>query len=129
MLNRSRPILFLDFPCVCAAMVCATAATPVPATNVLRSMNVILSLHRDGLKVLGEGGAEVVALKREFDRRFEEAELVAGIVACAFELQSVDGSVAEKVAQAVGELDLAAGAGLHGLDGLEDFRREHVAPD
>src|SRR5262245_58919374 len=81
-----------------------------------------------GLEIGSEGGAEVLAAERELYGGFEETELVAGIVAGAFERLAVDGPLAEQRAQSVGELYLAAGAGRGGAEGIENFRLQDVGP-
>src|ERR1017187_1077438 len=67
-------------------------------------------LQRQGLQVLAEGPAQIVAAQGEFHRRFQEAELVAGVVARSLETIGVDRAAAQQVAQGVGELDFAAAA-------------------
>src|SRR4051812_19621864 len=51
-----------------------------------------------------EGGAEVVALEGELNRGFQEAELVAGVVALALVAETVDLFVLQQGLDAVGEL-------------------------
>jgi len=50
----------------------------------------------------------------ELDGGFQEAQLIAGVIARAFKTVAVNGPVAEQVLQRVGELDLAAASWLDG---------------
>src|SRR5262245_44419188 len=86
-------------------------------------------LEPQALQVLAEGAAQVVALERELDRGLQEAQLVSGVVARALEAVAVQAPVLAQGAQAVRELDLAAGVARRGGQGLEDVGREDVAPD
>src|ERR1035441_1950817 len=70
-----------------------------------------------------------MAAQGEFHRRFQEAQLISGIVARAFEAVGVDRAAAQQVAQGVGELDFAAAAGVDCLQRTEDLRRQNVASD
>ncbi len=68
-------------------------------------------------------------LDAQLDRRLEVAELVAAVVAAALEFVREHLFVVEQARDAVGELDLAACAGGHGAQVMEDARRENVASD
>ena len=68
-------------------------------------------------------------LKGELDGGAEEALLVAGVVALALVAEAVDFFVLEKCFDAVGELELATGAGGDVLEHVEDARGEDVAAD
>ena len=70
-----------------------------------------------------------MAAQREFDGRLEEAELVAGVVALAFEAVGVDRAAAQQVLEGVGELDFAARARVDRLQRVEDLGRQDVAAD
>src|SRR5437868_3777436 len=72
------------------------ATQPGPASELQR------------LQVHAEGPAEIGPLQRELDRRLQEAELVARIVAHALEAAAEERLGAQQAAHAVGELDLAA---------------------
>jgi hypothetical protein len=74
-------------------------------------------------------GAELVALEGELERRLEEAQLVAGVVALAFEGVAVDLLLLEQLPQAVGELQFAACAQFRGGEHLENCRCQDVASD
>ncbi len=67
-----------------------------------------------------ELGAEVVAVQGQLDRGPQVVELLADVVATVGEAVAVDGLVVEQQGDGVGELDLAAGAGL---DAVERRRR------
>lgn len=68
-------------------------------------------------------------LQPELDGGHEEAELVAGVVALALVGEAVDLFEVEQGLDAVGELELAAGAGGDLLEQREDARGEDVAAD
>jgi hypothetical protein len=80
-------------------------------------------LQLEGLEVFAERAAHIVAAQCEFDRCFEETELIAGVVTLAVEFKRVNRTAAELVTQSVGELDLAARARFNVIDGLENIRR------
>src|SRR5205807_546624 len=67
--------------------------------------------------------------ERVFDGRLQIAELAAAVVALAAEAIGVDRLLAHERRDAVGELDLAAGARADALQMPEDRRGEHVAAD
>src|ERR1035441_5938912 len=106
---------------------CTSRATPKRPSGLLpesrtddrflSSVNpdALLLLQLQGLQVLPEGPTQVVAAQGEFHRRFQEAELVAGVVARALETIRVDRTAAQQVPQRVGELDFAAAARVDGL--------------
>ena len=50
---------------------------------------------------------QIGSLQREIHERFQESELVAGVVPDAGNLARIDRPVAEQAAQSVGQLDLA----------------------
>jgi hypothetical protein len=72
---------------------------------------------------------KVRAIRCRWYGGFEEALLVAGVVALADVAVAVDLFVLEQGLDGVGELEFAAGAGGDGFDHLEDARREDVAAD
>jgi hypothetical protein len=88
-----------------------------------------LPLDGESFEPFSEGGAEVVALEGELYGGFEEAELVAGVVALAFVAEAVDLLVGEERLDGVGELEFAACAGGEVLEHVEDARGEDVAAD
>src|SRR5713226_8469818 len=73
--------------------------------------------------------AEVGPLERELDVGSEEVDLAADVVAPVLERASVHGLALEQPCDAVGELELAARAGLDLVERAEDLRCEHVPPD
>src|SRR5205807_1559682 len=103
----------------CASVTCCCAEASCVETrhrqNTIRIQRrrIKYSLQRQALQIFPEWPAQVVALKREFNRSFQEAELVSGIVAFAVELESIDGTAAQEQAQRIGELDFAARPRLH----------------
>ena len=60
---------------------------------------------------------------------FRKSEFIASVVPLAFKLETIDGPAAEEMLQRIGELELAAAAGLDGFDRIEDLRGQDVAPD
>ena len=86
-------------------------------------------LQRELLQPCLEVGTEFVVLQAELDRGFQEAELVARVVALALVGEAVDLFVLQEGLDAVGELELAACAGGDGLEHLEDAWGEDVAAD
>ena len=58
-------------------------------------------------EILPERLGEVGPLQREVDQRLQESQLVAGVVADAVDLAGVERPLAQQLAQAVGQLDLA----------------------
>src|SRR5271165_625184 len=75
---------------------------------------VLAILELQLLQIFSEVGAEVVALAGELERRLEEAQLVAGVGALAFEDVAVDLFLLEQLPQAVGELQFAGCAQFRG---------------
>ena len=128
MLKRSIPSF--AFGRACAIVDCASAAHAAPRyKRSAEHERIMLPLERQGFQVVAERTAEIISLQSELDGGFQEAEFVARIVTRAIEFLAVDRTVAEQMAQSVRQLDLAAGAGLHGLDGREDFGSQHVPAD
>ena len=72
---------------------------------------------------------EVRPAQREVDDGFQEAELVAGVVADAFDLAGVDRPGLQQLAQAVGQLNLAGAIALGRGQRREDVGRQDVAAD
>src|SRR6185369_16808069 len=68
-------------------------------------------LERESLQIFAKLRAEVVALECEFDCGLQHAEFVARIVTLAFECEAKYFFFFEQSLDAVGELDLATGAG------------------
>src|SRR3989442_15731805 len=64
--------------------------------------------------------------QREMQRRLDQAELVAAIVARAGEAISIDLLLGEQRGDRVSELDFAARAGRGLFEQLEDATRQHV---
>jgi hypothetical protein len=81
------------------------------------------------LQVGTEFIAKIVAAQRELDGGLQEAQLVAGIIARAFEHIPINRPVAQKVLESVGQLNFAAASGLDRFDGLENFGGQHIAAD
>src|SRR5579859_2737098 len=76
-----------------------------------------------------ELGRDVRTGETEGDVRFEEADLVAAIIALALEAQAVERLAAEELDHGVGQLDLAAGTAAGVLQMAEDRRGQHIAAD
>src|SRR6516164_6194161 len=87
----------------------------------------LLQLQR--FQINSEIVAEVGTAKREFDCGFEEAELVARVIAFTFEHVRIDGLLFEQEADAVGQLDFAAFSFSSFFEEAEDLRRQNVSPD
>src|SRR5437016_6132491 len=110
-------------------------AIPIERRGMARhrtTFNIIpiwYALQLQGLEILSELAAQAVTAKRIFHSGFEEAEFVPCVVARALEAQGVDGAAAQHVAESVGELNLAAGAGVDGLQGTENIRGQYIAAD
>ena len=68
-------------------------------------------------------------LESQFDRRLEIAELVATIVAPALECVGDDPFFRQQQCEAVGQLNLAPGAGWHRAEVMKYARRKDIAPD
>src|SRR5262249_31674701 len=64
-----------------------------------------------------------------FDRRFQETELVAGIVSRSFEHVGIHGLLLEQQPNAVGELNFAAAVCAGFLQDTEDLGRQNVPAD
>jgi hypothetical protein len=73
--------------------------------------------------------SEVGAAKREVDHRFEEPELVAGVVADASDFAGVNRPALQQLAQPVGQLNLTGPIALGERQRREDIRRQNVAAD
>src|SRR5712692_11770912 len=86
-------------------------------------------LEVQGLQVSPERIGQVGTGKGELNRRLEESQLVASVVALALELDSIDGPPAAEHAQAIGELDLSPGVRRRVLEDGEKIGRQHVAAD
>src|SRR5579875_2091044 len=96
---------------------------PRPLPNALHRVgerNPGWNLELQGLQVFAEGRPEVVALQREVDRGLEHAQLVARVVTDALEAVSVDFLGLEQALDAIGKLQLAAGAQRSVLQQIED---------
>src|SRR5437868_9367783 len=76
-----------------------------------------------------EPGANFAVLQAVVDGRLHVAQLAAAIVAAAFERVRKDAFLGEQAGDAVGELDLAAGARMRGAQMMKDSRREDVTAD
>src|SRR5205085_9753917 len=81
------------------------------------------------LQVFAKPAAELRVTERVFDRRLQVAELAATVIALAAEAIGVHRLLAHQRGNAVGELNLAAGAGAQLLQVLEDCRSQHVTAD
>ena len=75
----------------------------------------------EGFKVGAEVVGEVGAGQGELDGCFQVAELVAGVVAPALELDAVNGAARSQHPEGVGQLDLAAGVGAGSGQDLKDL--------
>ena len=80
------------------------------------------------LHLRAQAVAQIGARHAVGDIGAQEAGLRAAIVPLAFELDAVEFLRLRQPDHGVGELDLAAGAALLGLENLEDFRLQDVAP-
>src|SRR5581483_7591814 len=82
---------------------------------------------------VGQEGPELVAevgtVERQLDRRPEEVDLLAEVVAARLERVAAHRLRLEQQADGVGQLQLAAGAGRDAVEGVEDLRREDVTAD
>ncbi len=76
-----------------------------------------------------ELGTDVGPVERELDVGAEEVGLLADVVAAVLEPAAVDGLALVEQPDRVGELELAARAGLDAVQRVEDLRREHVPAD
>ncbi len=83
-------------------------------------------LELQSFEVIAEGGAEFFVEEGEFDGGFQETEFIARIVGNSFINVSPQALLFGKEAQAVGELDFAAGTGLGALEALKDGGRKDV---
>ena len=80
-------------------------------------------------QVIAERFAEVFAAQGEFDRSFEEAELVAEIVALAFEIVGVNGIELRENFEGVRQLDFAALARFRVFEDVKYLRLDDVAAE
>src|SRR6266404_5256604 len=103
--------------CFVATLLAMTAKTPTPSPLFLQ---IFLHLRAQAV-------AQVGARHAEGDVGAQEARLRAAIVPLAFEFDAVKTLRFGKADHRVGELDLAAGAALLGLENLEDLRLQDVA--
>src|SRR5690349_11729709 len=87
----------------------------------------IKSLADQPLKFLAEFGRDVAACEGVGNVGGEKADLGAAVEAAAFEFQAVEILFLRQRDHGVGELDLAAGAGLLRRQKIEDFRLQDVA--
>src|SRR5690606_14649168 len=87
----------------------------------------------DASQEICEVGAEPLAkfgmLQRQFHGRFQVTQLVAAVVALAFEVVAVHRLFLEKARNGVGQLDLAARALGRGFQKFKDARRKQVTAD
>ena len=86
-------------------------------------------LKVEALEVSPELIRQVRASEGELHRGLEEAQLLAGVVTLPLEFHRIDEAAAAQGAEAVGELDLAAGIGRGILKDREDVGRQDVAAD
>src|SRR5437867_5605183 len=85
--------------------------------------------ERETLQVRAELVRKVRPRQRELDRRLQEAELVAGVIALAFEGKRVHRPPGAQGPEPARELDLAALV-LAGLgENRKEIGREHIAAD
>src|ERR1700688_1047748 len=73
--------------------------------------------------------AEILALHGEGDVGLEKADLVAAVEAPTLEAQAVEGPVAERARERVGELDLPARTALAAIEVLHHLGLEDIAAD
>src|SRR5215467_7203644 len=76
---------------------------------------------------LGEARTDLRMLQRELYGGLEIPQLVAAVETAALEFVGENLFILEQLRDAVGELDLSAGACRHGSQVMEDARCEHVA--
>src|SRR5690242_13117724 len=70
-----------------------------------------------------------MTLESKLDRGLQEPELITRVVTRSLEPVTVNGAAAQQVLQSIGQLNLAAAAGLDGIEGPEYLGRQHVAAD
>ena len=86
--------------------------TRAASTAALDSARARATFRSSDLEVLAERLGEIRPPQREVDHRLQESQLVAGVVAHAFDLARVDRPRLQQLAQAVGQLDLAGAIAL-----------------
>src|SRR6185312_15092437 len=74
-----------------------------------------IDLQFQPFQIIAEGTAQVVAPQRILDGRFQESQLIAGVVARSFEAIRVDRPAASQVPDRIGKLDLAARSRIDAL--------------
>ena len=100
-------------------------ATASPSTTPTKA-DARSRLLREALlgEVFAERLGQVGPPQREVDHRFQEAQLVAGVVADAVDFAGVDRARGEQPLQPVGELNLAGAILRRGLERREDVGRQ-----
>src|SRR5437773_7979135 len=105
---------------------CQTCA-PAPATFAERRGRAAVSLGTTLGEKMRESGPDLVMLDAEVNRRLKVAQLVAAVVAMALELERKHLFIVEKPSNGVGELNLSARSGRHGMEVMKDPRRQDIA--
>src|SRR6185437_250335 len=86
-------------------------------------------LQLSSFEVLTERTAQLGALQSELDGRFEESELVPGVVALAFVAVAIDLLLFQQQAHCVSELKLSARAERSSIEHFENLWGKNVAAD
>src|SRR5580692_3811346 len=86
-------------------------------------------LRNHAAQIFGELGPQARMLETVFHGRLQVAEFAAAIVALALKFEGINGFALHETRDAVGELDLAAGAFADFRKILEDRAREQVSAD
>src|SRR5258706_6661345 len=109
-------------------MISRSESEPITiATSGLLIRDLFSQFQR--LQILAKLRAQSRALQGKLHRGLQEAELVAGVVALAFEDVAVDLLARQEHADGVGDLQFAADAERRVLQAIEDCRRQDVAAD
>src|SRR5512145_2574578 len=97
----------------------AKSITPLPSKSA--------EIRDDLLQRLAEGRAEVVASQSIGDIGGEKPDPVAAIIGLAVEFEAEEAVLRHQLDHRVGQLNLAAGAGMLGGDPVEDLRLQNIA--
>src|SRR5258706_8543134 len=120
---------------ICASFIALFVAISPPRGGTIpnaRSQCNKMPQNRSGFQpaqVFGESFPDLRVPQAVGDGRLQIAELVAAIVALALELVRVDRLLGEHRLDGVGQLQLAAGAGLQLAQMPEDIARQQIAAD
>src|ERR1700716_4560568 len=107
---------------------CASGNLEIPGSMLTHRPGMTSSLLQILLHLRAQAVAQIGARHGEGDVGAEEAGLGAAIVPFALELDTVEALGLGKLDHGIGELDLAAGAALLGLQDLENLGLQDVAP-